>query len=268
MSQAVSQPQPAAPHGPGRRAAQAARHRLRGALERALAEDAFRLVFHPRLVLWSGRRAGAQAVPRWPDRNRGAVPTGAVLPLAEECGAVAEIGAWTLARACAAAARWAAGVVSVSVPAALLRADLHRMVHQALDRAGLPPERLALEFAEAALHADGAEAALALSALRDLGCRVVVDDFGSEMASLRLLRRLPLTGVKLDRALVRSLPEEQQDSAMICAIVGAAHALGMTVIGSGVDSEAQRACLAALGCDEGQGYLFSGLEPLAGLGGD
>jgi EAL domain-containing protein (putative c-di-GMP-specific phosphodiesterase class I) len=186
------------------------------------------------------------------------VPGGAVLPLAEECDAVAEIGAWTLRRACADARSWPEGMVSVAVsPRHLAQGGLVDAVEAALRESKLTPARLSLELPEAALLAAEPEGQVALSMVRDLGAGVVVDDFGSAMGSLAMLRRLPLTGMKLDRSLVRGLPGESQDTAMVGAIVAAARALGMTTVAKGVETEAQRACLAALGCDEAQGYLFA-----------
>lgn len=125
----------------------------------------------------------------------------------------------------------------------------------------MPPERLELELTESQLLADDTETLLALSAVRDLGVGLTLDDFGAGQTSLSVLKRLPLTAMKLDRALVRGLPAEREDAAIARALIATAHALGLSVVAEGIETEAQRAFLAAAGCDEGQGYLFSEAVP-------
>ena len=107
---------------------------------------------------------------------------------------------------------------------------------------------------------DNFDTLLALSALRDLGVGITLDDFGAGFASLSMLKRLPLEQVKLDRALVRSLPDDAEDVAIVQAIIDTSHALGLGVVAAGVETEAQRSLLLAMGCEQGQGYLFS--QPL------
>jgi len=98
---------------------------------------------------------------------------------------------------------------------------------------------------------------LTLSAVRDLGVGIALDDFGTGFASLSMLKRLPLTVMKLDRSLIRDLPDNVEDSAIVKAVIETGHALGLTVVAEGIETEAQRAFLSGTGCDEGQGYLFS-----------
>lgn len=122
---------------------------------------------------------------------------------------------------------------------------------------GLAPERLSLELPES-LGADiDIDRLIWLSALRDLGVGVILDGFGSWVASLATLRRLPLTGMKLDAGLVRGLPEDREDVAIVRAAVDAARSLGVQVIADGVETESQRAFLSTIGCEYGQGVLFS-----------
>ncbi len=97
---------------------------------------------------------------------------------------------------------------------------------------------------------------LTLSAIRDLGAGIGLDDFGAGIASLTMLKRLPLTTIKLDRSLVRDLPFDRDDAAIVRASIDTAHALGLTVVAEGIETEPQRAFLSGCGCDEGQGYLF------------
>ena len=180
-----------------------------------------------------------------------------------QAGLTAEFGAWALEAACLAAAAWPATlVVSVNVAAAQLAgAQLLHQVAAALERSALPPERLDLEFGEAVLAEVDLDALLTLSAIRDLGVGLAVDKFGHGLASLSLLRRLPLTTLKLDRALVRDAADNPEDRAILHAIIQTGHALGLCVVADGVETEAQRSLLASLGCDAAQGHLFAAAMP-------
>ena len=109
---------------------------------------------------------------------------------------------------------------------------------------------------------------LTLSAIRDLGAGIGLDDFGTGLASLSMLKRLPLTSMKLDRVLVRDLPFDREDATIVRAVVETGHVMGLTVVAGGVESEEQRAFLAGTGCDEGQGQLFGRAGPAEALAGD
>lgn len=147
--------------------------------------------------------------------------------------------------------------LAIALPEEMLRADrLVGAVGGALAGAGLPGSRLELILSEAMLVAIDADGLLALSALRDLGVGLCVDAFGAGMSSLTLLRRLPLTAIKLARTLVRGLPADREDAAIARAAIATAQTMDLAVIADGVESEHQRAFLAHCGCDEGQGPLF------------
>ena len=159
--------------------------------------------------------------------------------------------------------QWSGGPIAVTIPGAdLLEGRVIGLVTVALLGSGLPAERLNLILPEPALLDIDTDAVLGLSALRDLGVGLCVDNFGAGVASLNLLRRLPLTGIKLARALVRGLPYDREDAAIARAIISTAHALDLTVVADGVDTERQRAFLAHCGCDEGQGALFGAPLPI------
>ncbi len=241
------------------RAEQAHLRRLRRDLTLATAQEGFVLHYQPQVVLGNGQVVGAEALIRWPHRRRGLMPPGAFIPVAEQTGLISDIGAWVLRAACAEAARWGGGLrVSVNVSARQLQQqDLLAQVGGALESSGLDPERLEIELSEAMLRDEEVETLLALAALRDLGVGIALDDFGAGLASLSMLKRLPLEQIKIDRSLVRTLPEDAEDGAIVRAIVDTAHALGLGVVAEGVETEGQRAMLAALGCDQAQGILFS-----------
>ena len=247
---------------PGRRDAAAGRRRLQRDLAAAASDGRLLLHFQPRVLLASGATTAAEALLRWPHRKHGMIAPALFIPLAEANGQIVPIGGWVLRAACREARRWRQPwVVSVNVSARQLAAGvLLRQVAAALEESGLPAERLELELTESQLVAVDTETLLALSAVRDIGVGLALDDFGTGYASLSVLKRLPLTAMKLDRSLVRDLPADREDAAIVRAVIATGHALDLTVVAEGIESEAQRAFLSASGCDEGQGYLFS--QPL------
>lgn len=252
---------------PHRREAAAERRRLARDLAQATEQQRFLLHFQPRASLVTGQAVGAEAVLRWPHRRQGLLAQAVLVPLAEQHGLMPTIGAWALRSACAAARRWppARTVALRLAPCQLAATLLLDQVGAALEESGLPAERLELGLPEAALPVSDAELLLALSALRDLGVGLALDAFGAAHASLTLLRRLPLTALKLDRALFRHLPGDREDAAILRSAAAAARALGLTIIADGVETQAQRAFLAASGCDQGQGDLFGAALPAGRL---
>lgn len=252
---------------PRRRDAQAERRRLVRELAEAVHADGFALRYLPRVALTSGAACGAEAGLRWPHPRRGVVPPSVFLPLAEAAGLAVPLGAQVLRTACREAAGWPGErVVSVrAAPAQLVGGVLLGQLAAALGAAALAPERLEIALPEAHLLDADAETLLLLSAIRDIGVGLVLDDFGAAHAALALLQRLPLTAVKLHRALVRDLPDDAEGAAIVRAIGTAAAALGLGVIAEGIDTEAQRAFLADCGCELGQGALFGRAMPAATL---
>ncbi len=253
---------PAPPNAGDTQAERAHLRRLHRDLSAATVHEGFVLHYQPRIALHSGRITGAEALIRWPHRKRGLMAAGSFIPVAEQSGLITDIGAWVLRAACLAAMHWARDTrVAVNVSARQLHdQELLRQIGDSLEGSGLPAERLEIELSEAILLEDNLDTLLVLSAIRDLGVAVTVDDFGSGVASLSMLKRLPLEHIKIDRSLVRTLPDDAEDVAIVQAIVDTSHALGLGVVAEGVETEAQRSLLAAMGCDEGQGYLFS--QPL------
>ena len=149
------------------------------------------------------------------------------------------------------------GTIALTHPGPTIDADhITGQVAATLGCAALPASRLELVLPEAALIDLDTDGLLALSALRDLGIGLCLDAFGAGISSLTLLRRLPLTSLKLARTLVRAVPTDREDATILRAVITTAHAVGLTVIGDGIETEHQRAFLAHSGCDEGQGPLF------------
>jgi EAL domain-containing protein (putative c-di-GMP-specific phosphodiesterase class I) len=249
---------------PSRRAEAAARRRLEQDLRQAVARGELVLHYQPRLALGSGAITSAEALLRWPHRRRGMVPPNVFIPVAEQSDLIVAIGGYVLETACREALTWPVGAsVSVNVSARQLEgAALLEQVARALEVSGLPPERLELELTESMLVEGSVETLLLLSAIRDLGVGLALDDFGTGYASLSMLKRLPLTVMKLDRSLVRDLPGDREDAAICRAVVETGHALGLVMVAEGIETEAQRSFLAGIGCDEGQGWLFAPALPL------
>lgn len=241
-----------------------ATRRLRQELRQAAEANGFTLLFQPRRALANGALLGAEASLRWP-RGRGGAISGGLVTHLESLGVAGPVVAWVLREACRAAALWPFGLLSVAVPgSSLVDGTLLGDVGAALALSGLSPERLEVALAEPALGTESTEALLTLAALRDLGVGVALDGFGAESASLLTLKRLPLTTLKVDRSLVRDLPDDREAGAVVAAATFFARALDVSVVACGVETEAQRGLLRRIGCDAAQGSLFG--RPVADLG--
>jgi EAL domain-containing protein (putative c-di-GMP-specific phosphodiesterase class I) len=239
------------------RAESAERRRLEVDLRHAVVHGKLALHFQPRFSLGSGQPLGAEALLRWPHRKRGLIAPSAFLPYAERSGLINRIGGWVLGQGCAEARGWPSGLrLSINVAARQLSDGvLLEQVGQALQSEGLSPEQLELEVPESVLL-EGSESMLfTLAALRDIGVGLALDDFGAGATSLGTLRRLPFSAVKLDRGLIRGLPDQAEDVTIVRAVIDTAHVLGLAVIAAGVETPAQRDFLSHYGCDEAQGHL-------------
>ncbi|MDP9819807.1 putative bifunctional diguanylate cyclase/phosphodiesterase [Spirilliplanes yamanashiensis] len=239
-------------------------HELRGAIGR----DEFRLVFQPVVTVPTMRPVGGEALLRWRHPELGAVRPDEFIPVAEESGQICEIGAWVLDQACRQLAGWlAAGHdvwVSVNVsPRELHNADYAERVAEVLRRHEVPPQRIVLEVTEHAVATDLAELIRRLTALRETGVRIALDDFGAGYSSLGQLRNLPVDILKIDHALVAE-PESRTGTAapLVDVVVRLGHRLGLEVIAEGIGTPGQRAVVEEAGCRLGQGSLFGwGVPP-------
>ena len=246
-----------------------ARDRLEteNALHRALERDELRIFFQPIIELGGGSCSGAEALVRWQHPERGLVAPDAFIDLAEETGLIVPIGMWVLEESCRQLMKWLANgqvtptfTMAVNLSARqLAQADLVAQVAAALERTGAPPEQICLEITESVLMVE--TMIVYIDALRALGLRLSIDDFGTGYSSLAYLRRFPVDSIKVDQSFVEGLGTESEDSAIVAAVVGLGHALGLTVVAEGVETELQLAELVALGCDRAQGFYFSRPQP-------
>lgn len=249
----------------------AARLELEQELRAALRTGQLRLHYQPCYALGDGALRNLEALVRWQHPARGLLLPEAFLPLAQEAGLIRPLGEWVIATACRDAAGWPAEVrVSVNLSAGQFGgsgpegrgSDLPAVVGRALEASGLPPHRLELEINEGILLAHGSEAMHTLAALKRLGVRLTLCDFGSGFSSLAYLRHLLLDGIKIGRGFIAQLPERPQDQAIVQAVSGLARSLGLSVRAEGVETQAQLDCLLRQPCDEVQGFHFSAALPV------
>ena len=246
------------------------RHRLNLEVDLGIAPATgqFELRYQPVVRLSSRSVAGVEALTYWPHRDRGVVPPGEFIPLAEQTGRILSLDRWALgsavqnARSCFPTT--AGGWISVNFSSRTLHhPDIVRHVEETLGRHNLPAGRLVVEVTESAAMRDVQASVRALSALRRLGVRVAVDDFGSGHSSLTYLRQLPLDILKLDRSFAHEVGRNGPSERLIESMVGLTRSLGLDMIVEGVETPAQLEWLAGVGCDMIQGFLFSRPIPLA-----
>lgn len=233
------------------------RRRLETALRAALADGALHLLYQPQVALHDGRVLGAEALLRWTDADGITHAPGDFIPLAEDTGLIVPIGAFVLREACAFAAARPHLRIAVNVsPVQLRHPGFVGDVRAALTASGLPPELLELEMTETAAFDAGPGSRAALATLRGIGVRVALDDFGTGYSSLGHLRELVVDRIKIDRVFVRDMIENRQTRALVRAMVGMAKAVGVGLVGEGVETAEQARALLAEGCREAQGYMF------------
>ncbi len=241
-----------------------AQKQLQMAQDLRRAEERHELVLHyqPKYSTEDAQMIGAEALLRWQHPQRGLVPPGDFIPLAEKTGLIFQIGAWVLDEACRQMRQWQdAGhwtwTISVNLSALQFNdPDLIDLVRNSLERYRLQPQCLTLEITESTAMHDVNTSLAILQQLDQMGVRISIDDFGTGYSSLLYLKRLPASELKIDRGFVRDLMHDTEDAAIISAIVALGRALNLRIVAEGVETQEQQQFLKQLGCSSLQGFLL------------
>jgi diguanylate cyclase len=239
-------------------------HKLQlvASLRQALFAHELVLHYQPVIALATGRLVGAEALLRWQHPTQGLLLPGQFIAAAERSGLIVDMGAWVLEAACRDAARWQqpgqAVVVAVNLsPVQFRRGNLEEVVERALRLSGLPGNCLELEITESTLVDDTERFVQSLRRLKAMGVSIAIDDFGTGYSNLGYLQRFAVDKLKIDQTFVRAMGEGPQQHALVAAVVQMAKALQLTCHAEGIEDEAVRDALRALGCELGQGYWFA-----------
>jgi diguanylate cyclase (GGDEF)-like protein/PAS domain S-box-containing protein len=237
-------------------------HDLRAALARGQLEVHYQL----QVDLRSQEPVGVEALARWHHPERGWVPPQEFISVAEETGLILPLGERVLRTACAHVADWPQLRLSVNLsPVQFRHGDLVGLVRSALEESHLDPKRLELEITEGVLLSNTVSALTTLASLRKLGVRIAMDDFGTGYSSLGYLQQFTFDTIKIDRSFVGAIERRSEAEAIVRAVVGLGHSLGIRTCAEGVETAGQFAFLEGEGCDEVQGYYFSRPVPPADL---
>ncbi len=239
------------------------------AIRKAIEREEFRVFFQPEVSIDGEHITGMEALVRWQHPERGLLGPGEFIALAEETGLIVPLGTWVLRDACQRAVAWQRSrpadqplTLRVNVSARqLAQDDLRETVAKVIKETGIEPASLCLEVTESVLIDDPEESIRTLTELKQLGVKIAIDDFGTGYSSLEYLRRLPVDCVKVDRSFVRGLPENEEDVAIVNAVIELGHALKLSVTAEGVETAEQLGNLRTAGCDTAQGFLFFRPEP-------
>jgi diguanylate cyclase len=239
------------------------------AIRKALEREEFRVFFQPEVAIDGEHIIGMEALVRWEHSERGLLGPGEFISLAEETGLIVPLGAWVLRDACERAIPWQRSrpsdqplTLRVNVSARqLAHNSLRATVAGVIEDTGIEPGLLCLEVTESVLIEDPDQSIRTLTELKELGVKIAIDDFGTGYSSLEYLRRLPVDCVKVDRSFVRGLPENEEDVAIVNAVIELGHALKLSVTAEGVETREQLGNLQTAGCDSAQGFLFFRPEP-------
>lgn len=234
------------------------RRKIEHDLRFAITRNELSLVYQPLAQIIGREVLGFEALLRWQHPERGNVPPGVFIPIAEECNLILQIGEWVLREACQQAATWNNPLsLSVNVSAAQLHSPgFVQSVGDILAQTGLHASRLELEITETALIRDPGRALTMLRQLKELGVRIAMDDFGTGYSSLSNLRAFPFDKIKIDQSFIKSVNVNKQAAAIVRAVLGLGRGLELPVIAEGVETEEELAFLRAESCQEAQGYLL------------
>jgi diguanylate cyclase (GGDEF)-like protein len=249
----------------GMHARAVSRLQLESDLRQAVEQKQFCVYYQPIIALETGRLSGFEALVRWNHPRRGIISPVDFIPVAEETGLIVPLGRWVLEESCTKIRHWqqkspSHRALSLSVNLSgrqVSQPDLVDQIKQALHDSKLSPHCLKLEITESVVMENAEAATIMFKQLRALGVQLSIDDFGTGYSSLSYLHRFPLNYLKIDRSFVSRMTTADDNSEIVRTIATLAHNLGMEVIAEGIETEEQHQQLKALGCEYGQGYLFS-----------
>ncbi|MFS2011359.1 putative bifunctional diguanylate cyclase/phosphodiesterase [Azospirillum sp. CT11-132] len=247
-------------------------HDLRGALDSG--SDLW-VAYQPIVEMVTGGLAGFEALMRWTHPERGNIPPGIFIPIAESTGLVVSLGTWVLRQACRQIAEWqdrrepgsAPLFMSVNLSSHQLSdPNFVQVVREVLRETGVEPSWIKLELTESAVMDKAEQSIRLLRDLRALGIKLSIDDFGTGYSSLSYLHKLPIDSLKVDRSFVSAMHQSEENRAIVRIIMDLARLLGFDVIAEGIETSADANLLRALACDYGQGYHFARPLPSAEAG--
>ena len=236
---------------------------LEGSLRRAIEQDELTIYYQPQKLLATGRIVGLEALVRWNHPEMGVLPPGRFLPVAEASGLIVQLGEWVLKNACRQMVEWKRNGLPIETMAVNLagkqirRNDLVEGIRRTLEETGCKPEWLELEVTEGFIMTETHDAISALGQLRAMGIQLAIDDFGTGYSSLSYLKKLPIHRLKIDRSFVQDLEGNSDDAAIVKAIVSLGNSLQLDITAEGIETPYQETFLTELGCQLGQGYLYS-----------
>jgi diguanylate cyclase (GGDEF)-like protein/PAS domain S-box-containing protein len=236
-------------------------------LRRALERDEFEVYYQIAMDLRSGKPVGVEALLRWRHPQRGVVTPDSFVPILEENGCIVPVGLWVLTEALAQLRAWDVSSLSklyISVNLSMLqltRGDLVAELPKLLSKFDISGERLTLELTETMVMSNPEQSIETLNRISDLGIQIAIDDFGTGYSSLAYLKRLPIDKIKIDKAFVRDLGSDGDDTAITHSIIALSQSLQLTVVAEGVETEQQHMLLRTFGCHQAQGYLYSQALP-------
>jgi EAL domain-containing protein (putative c-di-GMP-specific phosphodiesterase class I) len=235
---------------------------LESRLRRAVRDEMLHIEFQPKFDLSDGRVAGAEALLRWRDEEHGDVSPARFVEIAEDSGLIIEMSSWVVRAVCRQLRQWLDQ--GVCIPIAIncsakevMHGDPAGVIAAEAANAGIPPSLIEVEITESLLVNDSVGVQKVLQSLRQLGCRIALDDFGTKYSSLSYITRFPPDRIKIDKVFVQNVDRAAADAAIASAILSLASSLGLTVTAEGIERPEQMQWLRERGCHEGQGYLLS-----------
>ncbi len=232
-------------------------------LRQALAEDQFEIHYQPLLELATCKEIGFEALLRWNHPNEGMIPPSTFIPIAESSGLIVPIGAWVLEQSCKLATTLQENLtIAVNIsPAQFKSGKLVEVVSGALEKSGLAAHRLELEITESCLLEKTSETLQILKDLKELGVSIALDDFGTGYCGLGYLGSFPFDKIKIDQSFVKDVETTRKSAEIFRAVINIGHSLGLVTLAEGIETREQLEFLRALGCQQGQGFLFSSAIP-------